>query len=26
METGLEHFHAWYRKQLEPHLDMNAAR
>ncbi len=20
METGLEHFHIWYRKHLEPHL------
>ncbi len=26
METGLEHFHIWYRKQIEPHLGMNAAR
>jgi hypothetical protein len=20
METGLEHFHQWYRTQMEPHL------
>jgi len=20
METGLEHFHLWYRKQMEAHL------
>jgi len=26
METGLEHFHLWYRKQLEPHLPQNSSR
>ena len=26
METGLEHFHFWYRKQLEPHLPQNSIR
>ena len=26
METGLEHFHRWYRTQLESHLPANAVR
>jgi choline monooxygenase len=26
METGLEHFHHWYRKQIEPHLPAQAVR
>lgn len=26
METGLEHFHLWYRKQIEPHLSPDSAR
>ncbi|MGB7815521.1 MAG: aromatic ring-hydroxylating dioxygenase subunit alpha [Methylotenera sp.] len=26
MEAGLEHFHLWYRKQLEPHLPLNSTR
>lgn len=26
METGLAHFHHWYRKQMEPHLNSQMAR
>jgi phenylpropionate dioxygenase-like ring-hydroxylating dioxygenase large terminal subunit len=26
METGLEHFHRWYRTQIEPHLSAHAVR